>query len=210
MKETLNCMGLACPLPVVKAKKTMEAFTEDGTLIVQVDNDAAVQNLTRLAGKKGFAVSSAQTGEKAYEVSIEVKAAGSADAGAAADTSPLVITACDTGAGRGSVVVLSSNKMGSGDDKLGTALMKAFLFALTNVDPIPETIIAYNSGVFLTTEGSEVLEDLKNLEAAGTKIVSCGTCLNFYGLTEKLAVGTVSNMYDIVELQNGAVRIIRP
>lgn len=209
MKETLNCMGLACPLPVVNAKKAMEAFAEDGTLIVQVDNETAVQNLTRLAGKKGFSVSSAQTGEAAYEVSIEVKASGAGTAGKA-DTDPLVITACDTGAGRGSVVVLSSDKMGSGDDKLGAALMKAFLFALTNVDPIPETIIAYNSGVFLTTEGSEVLEDLKNLEAAGTKIVSCGTCLNFYGLTEKLAVGSVSNMYDIVELQNGAARIIRP
>ena len=207
MKETLNCMGLACPLPVVNAKKAMEAFTEDGTLVVQVDNETAVQNLTRLAGKKGFAVSSAQKADKAFEVSIEVKAAA---APASADASPLVITACDTGAGRGSVVVLSSDKMGSGDDKLGTALMKAFLFALTNVDPIPETIIAYNRGVFLTTEGSEVLEDLKNLEAAGTKIVSCGTCLNFYGLTEKLAVGSVSNMYDIVELQNGAARIIRP
>ena len=207
MKETLNCMGLACPLPVVNAKKAMEAFTEDGTLVVQVDNETAVQNLTRLAGKKGFAVSSAQKADKAFEVSIEVKAAAAPES---ADASPLVITACDTGAGRGSVVVLSSDKMGSGDDKLGTALMKAFLFALTNVDPIPETIIAYNSGVFLTTEGSEVLEDLKNLEAAGTKIVSCGTCLNFYGLTEKLAVGSVSNMYDIVELQNGAARIIRP
>lgn len=207
MKETLNCMGLACPLPVVNAKKAMEAFTEDGTLIVQVDNETAVQNLTRLAGKKGFAVSSAQKADKAFEVSIEVKAAAAPES---ADASPLVITACDTGAGRGSVVVLSSDKMGSGDDKLGTALMKAFLFALTNVDPIPETIIAYNRGVFLTTEGSEVLEDLKNLEAAGTKIVSCGTCLNFYGLTEKLAVGSVSNMYDIVELQNGAARIIRP
>ena len=207
MKETLNCMGLACPLPVVNAKKAMEAFTEDGTLVVQVDNETAVQNLTRLAGKKGFAVSSAQKAEKAFEVSIEVKAAAAPES---ADASPLVITACDTGAGRGSVVVLSSDKMGSGDDKLGTALMKAFLFALTNVDPIPETIIAYNRGVFLTTEGSEVLEDLKNLEAAGTKIVSCGTCLNFYGLTEKLAVGSVSNMYDIVDLQNGAARIIRP
>lgn len=207
MKETLNCMGLACPLPVVNAKKAMEAFTEDGTLVVQVDNETAVQNLTRLAGKKGFAVSSAQKADKAFEVSIEVKAAAAPES---ADASPLVITACDTGAGRGSVVVLSSDKMGSGDDKLGTALMKAFLFALTNVDPIPETIIAYNRGVFLTTEGSEVLEDLKNLEAAGTKIVSCGTCLNYYGLTEKLAVGSVSNMYDIVELQNGAARIIRP
>ena len=207
MKETLNCMGLACPLPVVNAKKAMEAFTEDGTLVVQVDNETAVQNLTRLAGKKGFAVSSAQKADKAFEVSIEVKAAAAPES---ADASPLVITACDTGAGRGSVVVLSSDKMGSGDDKLGTALMKAFLFALTNVDPIPETIIAYNRGVFLTTEGSEVLEDLKNLEAAGTKIISCGTCLNYYGLTEKLAVGSVSNMYDIVELQNGAARIIRP
>lgn len=207
MKQTLNCMGLACPLPVVNAKKAMEAFTEDGTLTVQVDNETAVQNLSRLAGKMGYAFTSAQTGDAAFEVSIEVKAA--AGTGQASEE-PLVITACDTGAGRGSVVVLSSDKMGSGDDKLGSVLIKAFIFALTNVDPIPETIIAYNAGVFLTTEGSDVLEDLKNLEAAGTKIVSCGTCLNFYGLTDKVAVGSVSNMYDIVELQNSAARIIRP
>ena len=207
MTEVLNCMGQACPLPVVNAKKAMEAFSEDGTLIVHVDNDTAVQNLTRLAGKLGFPVSSKQIGEAAYEVSIEVTASGSGKQ-SEAGTSPLVITACDTG--RGSVVVLSSDKMGTGDDKLGTALMKAFIFALTNVDPIPETIIAYNTGVFLTCEGSDSLEDLRSLEAAGTRIVSCGTCLNFYGLTEKVAVGIITNMYEIVELQNGAARIIRP
>jgi peroxiredoxin family protein len=78
------------------------------------------------------------------------------------------------------------------------------------VDPVPDTILCYNGGAFLTTEGSDSLEDLQNLEAAGTKIITCGTCLNFYGLTDKVKVGTVGNMYDIADILSHAGRIVRP
>lgn len=206
MEQTLNCIGLACPIPVVKTKKALETFTEDGVLTVLADNETCVQNLTRLAGSMQLPVTSELTGEKEYTVKITVKKENvKANAGAQAD-----VTSCDVPGRRAATVVIGSNRMGDGDEKLGKALMKAFLFALTNTADVPETMIFYNSGAFLTCEGSDSLEDLKHLEEAGAKIFTCGTCLNFYGITEKLRVGSVSNMYDIVEMQQRAAIIIRP
>jgi selenium metabolism protein YedF len=100
--------------------------------------------------------------------------------------------------------------MGHGNDELGKTLMKAFIFALTKQDQFPKTILLYNSGAFLSCEGSDSLEDLKLLEANGVEIMTCGTCLNFYELSEKLAVGSVTNMYDIVEKMQKASKIIKP
>ena len=108
------------------------------------------------------------------------------------------------------VVVLSANTMGNGAEQLGKLLMKSFLFALTKQDQLPETILCYNSGAYLTCEDSDSLEDLKTLEAEGVKILTCGTCLDFYGLKEKLTVGGVTNMYEIVEIMEHAGHIIRP
>ena len=88
--------------------------------------------------------------------------------------------------------------------------MKAFVFALTKQDALPETVMCYNSGAYLTCEGSDSLEDFKALEAEGVNIMTCGTCLDFYGIKEKLAVGTVTNMYDIVETMENAKSVIRP
>lgn len=108
------------------------------------------------------------------------------------------------------VAVISSNQMGQGDEALGKLLMKGFVYALTQQDVLPETVLLYNSGAFLSCEGSENLEDLKNLEAQGTEILTCGTCLNHYGLGDKLKVGSVTNMYDIVERMTGAKLLVRP
>ena len=202
MEKILDCMGMACPLPVINAKNAIEAFTEDGTLSVKVDNETAVQNLTRLGEHYGFAVSSRQDGDKDYTV---VKA-GAAKAAAI----PAEAVSCAVPARGGKVVVLSSNTMGSGDEKLGKKLMKAFIFALTSQDEAPEKVICYNSGAYLTTEDPDTIKDLKSLEEAGTTVMTCGTCLDFYGLKEKLQVGIVSNMYDIVEAQVNASLVIRP
>lgn len=108
------------------------------------------------------------------------------------------------------VVVLSANVMGGGDEKLGKTLMKAFVFALTKQDVLPDTILCYNSGAYLTCEGSDSLDDFRELEAEGVNIMTCGTCLDFYGIKDMLAVGTVTNMYDIVETMEKAKQIIRP
>ena len=93
---------------------------------------------------------------------------------------------------------------------LAAARPKAFVFALTKQDQLPDTILCYNTGAYLTCEGADTLEDLKLLESEGVTILTCGTCLDFYGLKEKLAVGGVTNMYDIVERMENAAQIIKP
>lgn len=198
MEKKLDCKGMACPLPVVTTKKAMEELTEDGIVEVTVDNETAVQNLLKLAAKSNFAAASEKKSDEEFVVRIEVKAGCEA--------------ACEKGEKKTgpTTVVISGPTMGCGDDELGKNLMKAYIFALTNVTPIPDNIIFYNGGAYLTTEGSASLEDLKNLEKAGVNIMTCGTCLNFYGIAEKLQVGQVSNMYDIAQTMADSGLVIRP
>ena len=108
------------------------------------------------------------------------------------------------------VIVISANQMGSGSEELGKTLLKGFIYAVTQQDELPKTMLFYNSGVYMTCEDSPSLEDLKSLEAQGVNIMSCGTCLNYYGLSEQLKVGSVTNMYDIVETMEKADLIIKP
>ena len=204
MERIIDCKGMACPLPVVNAKKAAEELNTGDVLTVQVDNEIAVQNLTRFAEHKGFGVSAEKKGDKEYAVIMQVS-------GAVAESSQEEAVACVMDSRRkGMLVVLSANVMGTGDAKLGTSLMKAFVFALTKQDQLPDTILCYNTGAYLTCEGADTLEDLKLLESEGVTILTCGTCLDFYGLKEKLAVGGVTNMYDIVERMENAAQIIKP
>ena len=108
------------------------------------------------------------------------------------------------------IAVQNVTNMGSGNDELGKVLIKGFIFAVTQLDTLPKTMLFYNGGATLTTEDSDSLEDLKSLEAQGVEIMTCGTCLDYYGLKDKLAVGTVTNMYSIVETMANAGRIVRP
>ena len=100
--------------------------------------------------------------------------------------------------------------MGEGNDELGKILLKGFLFALTQQETLPSTILFYNGGASVTCEGSASLEDLQTLQSRGVQIMTCGTCLNYYGLTDKLCVGEITNMYVIAEKQLQADLVIRP
>ena len=108
------------------------------------------------------------------------------------------------------VIAVDTATMGRGNDELGKVLMKGFIFAVTQLEKLPKTMLFYNGGATLTTEGSDSLEDLKSLEAQGVEIKTCGTCLNYYGLTDKLQVGEVTNMYDIVETLAKAPKVVKP
>lgn len=208
-KKIVDARGLACPLPVVNAKKAVGEFQEDGVLTVLVDNEIAVQNLQKFAVQKGLRSAGEKKGEKEYEVTIQV-AVNAAAAPAPMEGDEEEVSCSPDSRKKGLVAVLSANVMGSGEEKLGKALMKAFVFALTKQDVLPETILCYNSGAYLTCEGSDSLEDFKALEAEGVNIMTCGTCLDFYGIKDKLAVGSVTNMYDIVETMENAKSMIRP
>lgn len=204
MKKSIDCRGMACPLPVVNAKKASEELQAGDALTVMVDNEIAVQNLTRFAEHKGFGVSAEKKADSEYAVVMQI-------GGAAPAQNAQEEIACAVDSRRkGMLVVLSANVMGTGDSKLGTSLMKAFVFALTKQDQLPDTVLCYNTGAYLTCEGADTLEDLKLLESEGVTILTCGTCLDFYGLKEKLAVGGVTNMYDIVERMENAAHIIKP
>ena len=204
MEKIIDCRGMACPLPVVNAKKCAEECASGDVLTVLVDNEIAVQNLSRFAEHKGFGVSAEKKAEKEYAVIMTISGA------AAAEAKEEEVACVMDSRRKGMLVVLSANTMGTGDAKLGTSLMKAFVFALTKQDQLPDTILCYNTGAYLTCEDADTLEDLKLLESEGVTILTCGTCLDFYGLKEKLAVGGVTNMYDIVERMENAARIIKP
>ena len=201
MMIEVNAMGDACPIPVVKTQRAMQELGGAGVIETLVDNETAVQNLGKLAASRGCASRSEKLGEKQYRVTITVGENAKVEEQSGE---------CYTCGKPKTVAVLSSDKMGSGSDELGGALMKAFVYALSQQETLPDTILCYNGGVKLTCEGSESLEDLKDMAERGVEILSCGTCLNFYDLKEKLAVGEVTNMYVIVEKMSGADRVVRP
>ena len=191
----VNAIGDTCPIPVIKTKKAISEAAGQGTIEVLVDNEIAVQNVTKMAESEGGKVVSEKVAEKEYKITIELL--GEAKAAEAAEEENLV-------------VVISSDRMGSGNDALGKVLIKGFIFAVTQLEHLPKTILFYNGGATLTAEGSDSLEDLKHLEEEGVEILTCGTCLNYYNLTDKLQVGSVTNMYTIVEKMAGADKIITP
>lgn len=199
---TVNAMGDNCPIPVIKTKKAMQALTGPETIEVLVDNEIAVQNVTKMASSSGGQVSSEKLGDAQFKITIQMEGAPAAD-----DTEEV---SCTPDNRENLVVAISSDRMGSGNDELGKVLIKSFIFAVTQLDTLPKTMLFYNGGATLTTEGSDSLEDLKSLEAQGVEIQTCGTCLDYYGLKEKLAVGSVTNMYSIVETLAGASKIIKP
>ena len=202
-KVIVNAVGEQCPIPVVKATKALGEMKEAGVLEVHVDNEIAVQNVTRLGTGKGFKVTSEKKGDKLFVVTMEVTSLPEAKA-----AEPEV--ACIPDVRGNTVVAIDTAAMGRGDDELGKTLMKGFIYALSQLEELPKTIIFYNGGATIPVEGSVSVEDLKSMEAQGVEILTCGTCLNFYGLTDKLVVGEIANMYGIVEKLSGAAKVIKP
>ena len=198
----VDARGDACPLPVVKAKKAIAELNGAGEVEILVDNEIAVQNLTKMAQQKGLVYSAEKLAEREYSVRFTV--------GEAVPEHEEKAEACAPDTRTDTVVVIASDQMGEGAEELGKTLLKAFVFSLTQQDKLPKTILFYNGGAYLTCEGSPMLEDLRALEAEGVEILTCGTCLNFYGLTEKLAVGGVTNMYVIAEKMLGAGNVVKP
>ena len=199
---TVNAMGDNCPIPVVKTKKAMQALTGPETVEVLVDNEIAVQNVTKMAKDQGGEVSSEKIAEKEYKVVIKMQGVPAAANEACEECTPDMRN--------NTIVVVKSDRMGSGNDALGKVLIKGFIYAITQLDTLPKKMLFYNGGATLTIEGSDVLEDLKSLEAQGVEILTCGTCLDYYEVKDKLAVGSVTNMYSIVEAMAEAGKIITP
>ncbi len=201
----VNAMGDACPIPVVKTKNAIRELSGPGSVETLVDNEIAVQNLTKMANQKGYGVKSEKLGEDQYKVTMTV-----GEGAEMPEENEGEVCLVQPGEKKKIVVVISSPEMGEGKEELGRTLMKGFIYALGQQDILPETILFYNGGAAMTCEGSPALEDLKSLEAQGVEILTCGTCLDFYDLKDKLQVGDVTNMYVIAEKMMGAHLIVKP
>ena len=202
----VNAIGDACPIPVVKTKNAIRELGGSGVVEVSVDNEIAVQNLLKMAKQKEYEASFEKKSNTEYIVTINV------NGGEVSDAKPVTKSTAksDEIKLKETIVVIDSDKMGDGDEEFSKTLLKGFIYALSSQDIPPAKILFYNTGVRITTEGSASIEDLKVLEKAGAKIYSCGACLNNYGLSEKLSVGEVTNMYDIVSYLMEADLVIRP
>jgi selenium metabolism protein YedF len=190
----VDARGLVCPQPVIRTRQAMQGADQVVTL---VDNDTAVANVSRMAEKAGWQV---KVTPEVGDYRIEMVAL-------APQPEPLPVGRTEPLAGP-LVLVVSADKMGRGDEELGHILIRSFFHTLGEVKPRPDRIILFNTGVRLACQGSEVLDDLCALEADGIEILACGTCLGYFELKDKLAIGRVSNMYDIAETILGAGKVV--
>ncbi|CQR70008.1 SirA-like protein [Sporomusa ovata DSM 2662] len=185
----VDCRAMACPGPVITAKKAMEE-TGSGRIIVIVDNEVAKNNVTKLAAANGLGAA-VEVKDGHYYISI-VKGA----AGQQAEVDKCSTTTIEAGS---QVYLITQDTLGHGSPELGAVLIKAFMTTLLEVKPLPATILLLNAGVKLAVQGSSVLDQLIILASRGVTILSCGTCLDYYQLKTKLAVGEITNMYTIIE-----------
>jgi selenium metabolism protein YedF len=191
MSDIVDARGLTCPQPVILTKRAMDQGEAD-RLVTIVDQAAALENVTKLARSQGYDVE-VEDKEGDYYITM-IRSAE--------------ISAQDVNAQENVAILITNRYFGQGDEELGRILMRSFLYTLTELNGRVKNIIFMNSGVFLTTEGSEVLEILQGLSQEGVEILSCGTCLDFYGLKDKLAVGEITNMYTAADILSRANRSI--
>lgn len=200
MSKILDARGWVCPKPVIETKKMLQ--TEDDLSVI-VDNRAARENVSRLAVKLGYNVN---VEEKTDGVYIHITRGSGTIKKEDIQKEPEISVECVTGK---LVLLISSDTIGRGSDELGEILTRAFMHTFLEVEPKPDVIILMNSGVKLSVSGSLVLADLKELASKGVEIMSCGTCLKYFELTDKLAVGEISNAYTIAETLLQAGKVVR-
>ncbi|MDU4851563.1 MAG: sulfurtransferase-like selenium metabolism protein YedF [Enterococcus faecalis] len=188
--KLVDALGKPCPIPVIETKKALaELGLAGGTIEVLVDNEVAVENLKKLAAKKQATLTAKQIEATVFSVKITVPQQTSQSA------TDLVIT-------------IGSDQLGTGDEQLGRLLMKSYLQSLSEAETVPTQLLFFNRGAFLTNQAANTLADLQQLAEKGTTIQTCGACLDFYHLTDTLAIGSITNMYEIVETMNQAAKVI--
>ncbi len=197
--RVIDCRGLACPQPVIETKKVLEKGNEQIILVI-VDNVPARENVARLVKNAGCEVD-AEEKEGSYYLTVR-KTGGAISL--KEDSRAEAPQPQDDGR---AVYLVTTNSLGQGSPDLGEVLMKSLMVTITQ-QKMPSAMLLLNTGVYLAVEDSPVLEQMRTLAGAGTEVLVCGTCLNYYKLMEKLAVGAVSNMADINSRLNGPHKVI--
>jgi selenium metabolism protein YedF len=199
----IDCRGLKCPQPVLKTKDALEQMVS-GEVEVTVDNEASRSNVERFAKSQGCQATVTEDGSNFH---IIISKTGD---------SPLVAEAVDASrftcepAQMELVHVFPANTMGRGNEELGKVLMLAYIKTMKDVSPLPRKLLFYNSGVMLTATESDVIQPLRDLASKGVEIFSCGTCLDFFDLKDKLLVGKTTNMFEIMQNMANAAKVVSP
>lgn len=204
-KKNVDARGELCPRPLIMTKKALATMKQGEILSVLVDNSAARENVERFIKDNGLSVHVQQIG-KDYELQI-AKTNNELIKTQVEEYCPVVTHKHDRD---DHVIAISNNQMGQGPQELTSLLIQGFINTIKEVSPHPRTIVFYTNGVFLTLDNSPVLASLRELENMGVRILVCGTCLNYFEVKEKLAVGQVSNMYTILEILSHASHVITP
>ncbi|NLB91074.1 MAG: sulfurtransferase-like selenium metabolism protein YedF [Clostridiales bacterium] len=191
MKKNIDMVGKPCPIPVIEAKKAMKEMKEGELLEIIVDNEIACENLEKMAKGLGHSIGYQAKEDGNYGVTITV------GKGVTVEKSQGI-----------SVVAIGKNTMGEGSDELGKMLMKSYIYALTELESLPDHILFFNGGIHLVCRGADTLEDLQTLVNKGVQISACGACLNYYEKTEELALGQISNMFEIASTMAKATKLV--
>ena len=195
-EKTLDCRGLACPNPVIKTKELIDRG-EVRELTVLVDNPAAQENVSRFLQRAGF------------QVKVEGQGEACAVTGSRAEAGPCEVFVEPAAEAQVKILVLmGADRLGRGDDVLGSKLIASFIATLKEMGPELWCVLLLNGGVKLAVAGSEVLPGLMDLEQSGERILVCGTCLNHFKLLEQKQVGETTNMLDIVTAMQLADKVI--
>ena len=197
MKE-VNAKGLACPQPLILTKKAVENSEEKDFLVI-VDKNTAVKNLEKFDKSSNLNFRFEKKSDNEFNVFVSKNS----------ETNLQEPTAfCSVEASSDTVIAISKDFMGNGSEELGKILIKGFVYTSSEYEKLPKTIVFFNSGVKLTCEDSPCIDGLQKLQDKGVEIISCGTCLDYFKLKEKLLVGEISNMYSIYETLFNAGKVI--
>ncbi len=199
--RTVDARGLLCPKPLIMTKKALQELLPGEEVTILLDNETSKENVHRFLQDNG---ADAAWSEADGVFTIRVTKTTDAMQEAEADEY------CEVPAAKPHVIAVKNDKMGFGSEELGQILIQAFVNTIQEASPLPGAIVFYNNGVHLATEGSPLIDSLKELEARGVKILVCGTCLDYYGKKEQLRVGRISNMYDILQALTTAGHVVVP
>ena len=198
---TVDARGELCPKPLIMTKKALKECASGQPIRILIDNETSKTNVMRFLDDNGITAATHEN-DGLYVLSLH---------GASGELAkPDAASYCSTAPATPHAIVIKSDRMGIGDDELGEILLKAFINTIKEVEPLPGSIVFYNSGIRMATDDSPAVEALRELEAAGVMVLVCGTCADFYQLKEQISVGTISNMYTILETITSAGKIIEP
>lgn len=203
--QIVNTCGRQCPAPLIETKRALRNTETGGSFIVITDDKTSFNNIIRFLKDNNTQVTFKES-DGIWQLTVTRSATESVEVNAV-EYCTAEIPHFSTG---NFIIAFKSDKMGDGDPELGQLLMDNFIKAIKDLDILPQKIVFYNSGVKLGSEDSPMFDHLFQLEKMGVSLLFCGTCISHYSLEDKIKIGTISNMFEIVQVMASASNIVNP